>query len=281
LRRLDRIVPGHLTAVYVPPLASERRPPRFDDLVEVMRRLRGDGGCPWDRAQTHASLRKWLIEECYEVVEAIDQGDMGALCEELGDVLLQIAFHAQIASESGVFDADDVIASIVRKLVNRHPHVFGAASAADPAEVERNWEAIKKTEKEGRDSVLDGVPASLPALHRAAELGRRAAAAGFDWERVDDVLAKIEEELRELRAGLASGRPDEVRHEIGDLLFAVTNLARWAGVEPEEALREMLARFAARFRRIEQAAAEGGRDLRDLTLAEMDDIWNRAKAEGV
>jgi len=282
LHRLDRIAPDHLTAVYVPPVAPCQLPlaPRFSDLVQVMRRLRGEGGCPWDQAQTHETLRKWLVEECYEAVDAIDRGDMTALCEELGDVLLQIAFHAQIASESGAFDADDVIAGIVRKLVNRHPHVFGSASAADAAEVERNWEAIKRAEKAGRTSVLDGVPASLPALHRAAELGRRAAAAGFDWERVEDVLAKIEEEMRELRACLGSGAPEEVRHEIGDLLFAVTNLARWADVDPEEALREMLGRFVARFRRIEQAASEAGRDLNDLTLAEMDQIWERAKAEG-
>ncbi len=280
LHRLDHVAADHLTSVYVPAVPLDRRKKTFGDLVEVMRRLRAEDGCPWDRQQTHESLRKWLIEESYEAVDAIDRGDLDGLCEELGDVLLQIVFHAQIASETGVFDADDVVQTIVEKLIRRHPHVFGDASAADPQAVERNWEAIKQAEKDERTSVLDGVPASLPALHRAAELGRRAAAVGFDWERIEDVMAKVEEELEELRRSLASGERDSILHEIGDLLFAVTNLARWSDVDPEDALRQMLGRFQARFRRIEEEARSSGRELRSMTLDEMDAVWNQAKSEG-
>jgi tetrapyrrole methylase family protein/MazG family protein len=279
LHRIDRVHADHLTAVYVPAVPPEQRRKTFADLKEVMRRLRAKDGCPWDREQTHESLRKWLIEESYEAVDAVDRGDLDDLCEELGDVLLQIVFHAQIASESGLFDADDVVEGIVEKLIRRHPHVFADAHVADARAVETNWEAIKKTEKTERKSVLDGVPASLPALQRATELGRRAAAVGFDWERTEDVMAKVEEELEEVRQSLQSGDPAEITHEIGDLLFAVTNLARWADVDPEDALRRMLGRFEARFHRIEDEARASHRDLRSMTLEEMDAVWNRAKSE--
>lgn len=279
LHRLDRIAADHLTAVYVPPVPPAMRRKTFSDLVEVMRRLRADDGCPWDRAQTHETLRKWLVEETYEAVDAIDRGDLDGLCEELGDVLLQIVFHAQIGSEQGAFDIRDVVTGIVEKLIRRHPHVFGEAVAADARAVERNWEAIKQNEKEERQSVLDGVPASLPALHRAAELGRRAAAVGFDWKRLEDVLAKVEEEIGEVRSALQSGDAEHTFHEIGDLLFAITNLARWLDVDPEDALRRMLSRFEQRFHRIEEAARSSGRDIRSMSLDEMDALWNDAKSE--
>lgn len=279
LYRLDRVEVDHLTVVYVPPLPKERRRKTFANLVEVMSQLRGQGGCPWDREQNHQTLKKYLIEECYEVIEAIDQYDLDALCEELGDVLLQVVFHAQLEAEEGTFTIDDVIQRIVEKLIRRHPHVFGDLQVADSAEVLRNWDQIKKAEKtNGRsESVLDGVPTSLPALMQAMEIGKRAMKVGFEWERLEDVLAKMEEEVRELRQAITDGRAEEVFEEIGDLLFAIVNVARWQKVDPEEALRQMLRRFTRRFRYIEQRATAQGRSLPEMTLEEMDALWDEAK----
>ena len=279
LHLLDRAPCDHLTAVYVPPLPRERRRAVFTDLVEVMARLRGEGGCPWDREQDHVTLKRYLIEECYEAIDAIDAGDMAALCEELGDVLLQVVFHARIEEEAGRFDVRDVVAGIVEKLIRRHPHVFGDLDVAGADEVLRNWERIKRAEKgEGwRDSVLDGVPSQMPALMRAMEISKRAVKVGFEWERLEDVLAKMEEEVGELRAAIASDRAEEIFDEIGDLLFTVVNVARWTGVDPEEALRAMLRRFTARFHHIERTARERGRALTEMTLAEMDALWEEAK----
>jgi tetrapyrrole methylase family protein/MazG family protein len=281
LHRLDRVDADHLTAVYVPPLPESRRKPTFADLVAVMARLRAEGGCPWDREQDHRSLRRYLIEECYEAVDAIDADDMDSLAEELGDVLLQVVFHAQIEHENGCFDIDDVVSHIVRKLVRRHPHVFGEVTVENSAEVLDNWEQIKRQEKgEGwRESALDGVPSSLPALIRALEISKRAAKVGFEWERFEDVLAKMEEEIGELREAIEAGREDAAFDEIGDLLFTIVNVARWRKLDPEDALRQMLVRFCTRFRRIEQAARAQSRPLTDLTLAEMDALWEAAKRE--
>lgn len=279
LYRLDRVEVDHLTVVYVPPLPKERRRKTFADLVEVMSRLRGEGGCPWDREQNHQTLKKYLIEECYEAIEAIDQDDLDALCEELGDVLLQVVFHAQLEAEAGTFTIDDVIQRIVEKLIRRHPHVFGDLQVADSTEVLRNWEQIKKAERADgqRESVLDGVPSSLPALMQAMEISKRAMKVGFEWERLEDVLAKMEEEVRELHQAIADDRMEEVFDEIGDLLFTIVNVARWQKVDPEEALRQMLRRFTTRFRYIEQQAAEQGRSLSEMTLEEMDALWEEAK----
>jgi len=280
LHRLDRTAADHLTSVYVPPLPREKRKKGFDDLVHVMARLRGEGGCPWDREQDHFTLRKYMIEECYEALEAIDEGDMDGLCEELGDVLLQVVFHAQLEAEVGTFDIDDVTEVIVDKLIRRHPHVFGDLAVADSAEVLRNWEQIKKSEKgEGwRESVLDGVPAGLPALMRAMEISRKAVKVGFEWERFEDVVAKMEEETRELEAAIASGDREEIASELGDLLFTLVNIARWQKVDPEESLRQMLRRFTDRFQYIERRAREQCRALTDMSLAELDALWNEAKA---
>lgn len=279
LHRLDRATFDHLTAVHVPPLPPEQRKKRFADLVEVMARLRGEGGCPWDREQDHRTLKKYLIEECYETIDAIDADDLDALCEELGDVLLQVVFHAQLEAEAGTFTIDDVVERIVDKLIRRHPHVFGDVAVADSAEVLRNWERIKRAEKGEATpgSILDGVPSSMPALMRAMEISRRAVKVGFEWERFEDVLAKMEEEIHELRQAIASGRSEEVFSEIGDLLFTIVNVARWQRVNPEEALRAMLTRFTTRFRYIEQTARAQGRRLEDLTLGEMDALWDEAK----
>ncbi len=279
LHRLDRAQVDHLTSVFVPALTAERRKKTFEDLVEVMARLRGEGGCPWDREQDHRTLRRYMIEECYEAVEAIDADDMDALEEELGDVLLQVVFHAQLEAEAGIFDIGDIIDRIVDKLIRRHPHVFGDTAVADSDEVLRNWEKIKKAEKEPgwRESILDGVPSGLPALMRAMEISKRAVKVGFEWERFEDVLAKLDEEVRELKEALSADQSDRIADEIGDLLFTIVNIARWKKLDPEESLRAMLLRFSARFRYIEQAARAQNRSLDQLTLAEMDELWNQAK----
>ncbi len=279
LHRLDRAAEDHLTSVYVPPLPPEKRKKTFADLVWIMSRLRGEGGCPWDREQDHFTLKRYMIEECYEAIEAIDSEEMDALCEELGDVLLQVVFHAQLEAETGTFDIDDVTQVIVDKLIRRHPHVFGDTNVADSDEVLRNWEQIKRTEKgEGwRESVLDGVPAGLPALMRAMEISKRAVKVGFEWKRFEDVVAKMEEETRELETAIAGGDKEEIASELGDLLFTLVNIARWQKVDPEESLRQMLGRFTSRFQYIERSAREQNRKLEEMTLAEMDALWDEAK----
>ncbi len=246
-------------------------------LVEIMAKLRGPGGCPWDREQTHASLKKYVVEEAYEVLEAIDGGDPTALAEELGDLLLQIVFQARIAEEAGRFSADDVARAITAKLVRRHPHVFGEGQAATPDEVLHNWELIKKTEGKGRSSLFDGIPRSLPALLRAARVQGRAASVGFDWRRAEEVLPKLKEEVAEIEHALAAGDTAGAADELGDLIFAVVNLARHLKVDAEEALNRTTSRFMARFAHIEKALGESGRTPADATLEELDTLWEDAK----
>lgn len=262
--------------LYLRPLerAGRTRWP-LDSLVEVMARLRAADGCPWDREQSHESLRRYMLEEAYEVVEAIDQGDPRHLCEELGDVLLQVVFHAQIAREAGRFDMNDVVNGITAKLVRRHPHVFGEAVAETAADVTRTWEAIKRSERgdQAPASVLSGVSGALPALSRALELQKRAAQVGFDWPDVEGPAEKVREELGEV---LAAG-PDEREGEVGDLLFAVVNLARKLKVDPESALTGTSARFTRRFRYVEEKLAEQGLRVTDVGLSEMDFLWDEAK----
>jgi len=243
-------------------------------LVDVTDRLLAPGGCPWDRAQTHESLKKYLLEEAYEVLEAIDSGSDDRLREELGDLILQPVMHAQMKKMAGRFDIDDVANEIVLKLVRRHPHVFGDASAENPDEVLANWDRIKRDEKGEPRSILEGVPKAMPSLLRAHEISRRAARAGFEWPDIEAVFGKLREEETELREALAAGDRDHIESEIGDLLFTAVNIARWAGVEPEEALRKMLDRFAARFMAME-AATE--RPLRELSAEEWDELWEAAK----
>lgn len=285
LYRLDRCEVDHLTTVYVPPLPSSLRRSDLSTLAGLMAKLRAPDGCPWDREQTHDTLRKYFIEETYEVIEAIESGDPDWLSEELGDSLLQVVFHAQLATEEGDFTIDDVIEKIVTKLVRRHPHVFGEVNVADSAEVLRNWEAIKRTEKsenvvDKRESLLDGVPQSLPALMRAMEISKRAVKVGFEWDSFGDVLAKFDEEAAELKVELTndSGK-DKIASELGDLLFTIVQIARWQKIDPEDALRQMLKRFTARFQHIERRAAEQNRALTDMTLAEMDALWDEAKRQ--
>ena len=258
---------------------ADRVTQEFEKLVEVVAALRAPGGCPWDREQDHASLRKYLIEEAYEVVDSIDQGSSAKLEDELGDVLLQVLLHAEIASEEGRFTIAEVCERIRKKLVRRHPHVFGEIEVAGVEDVLHNWEEIKSREpgREEIGSAIGGVPKSLPALMRATEVSKRAARTGFEWPDMEGVLAKLREEIEELEHALSTGKAELVKSEIGDLLFTIVNIARWWKVDPEEALREMLDRFQARFTLIEERARASGRSVGELTLDDMDQIWNEAK----
>ena len=252
----------------------------FDSLVAVMARLRDPvSGCPWDREQTHHSLRKYVIEEAYEVVEAIDGGDPSKLTEELGDLVLQVVFHAQLASEAGQFTISDVTRSIVEKLIRRHPHVFGDLNVSGSDQVLVNWEKIKRGEPgyEDRTSILDGIPPALPALMRALEVSKRVVKVGFEWPTVSEVLDKVEEEIRELRVEIAAGEITRAGDELGDLLFTLVNVARHLKIDPEDALRRMTQRFTARFHHIEEYASARGAAVSDLTLAEMETVWQSAK----
>lgn len=253
---------------------SEQDPRSFDNFREIISRLRGPGGCPWDRKQTHESLKRFLIEECYEAIEALDEGNPQKLCEELGDILLQILLHAQIAAEAGEFSIGDVIQGIASKIIHRHPHVFGDVRVADASQVVENWEALKREEREEGDSLLSSPPKAMPALAYSQAIQRRAAQVGFDWKDFDGVLEKVSEELRELKQ---AKNQKERSQEFGDLVFAIANAARWANVDLEEALRLSNARFYHRFRYMEEAARKRGISLNDLTLEELDALWEEAK----
>ena len=252
----------------------------IERLLGIMERLRGPGGCPWDREQTLKTLRPYVLEETYEVLEAIDAGDSREHCEELGDLLLQIVFQAQLTKEEGQFDFADVAQAISNKLVSRHPHVFGDADVKDAEGVLRQWAALKREEKKAKgrgDSVLEGVPKEMPALARADRLTEKASRIGFDWPDASGARAKVDEELRELDEAIASGDRDALEHELGDVLFAVANLSRKLGLPPEEALRGTVARFIARFEHIERELARRGVPHGGATLTEMDALWNEAK----
>jgi MazG family protein len=245
-------------------------------IVWVMDRLRGEGGCPWDREQTHQSLRSYLLEESYELLEALDAADDQATCEELGDVLFQVLFHCRVAQDQGAYDLGDVATGIAEKLVARHPHVFQMGhTPMDAREVEVAWEARKKEQK-GRKSILDGVPAALPALLRAQRVQEKAARVGFDWPSVSGPLDKLDEELGELRAEVESGDADRMAEELGDLLFSAVNLARHLKIDAEGALREASARFERRFRRVEEL---GAGKLKEASLEDLERLWQRAKGE--
>ncbi|MDW8104191.1 MAG: nucleoside triphosphate pyrophosphohydrolase [Armatimonadota bacterium] len=278
LRELDRVPVDHLTSVYVPPLPPDERRD-FAGLVHIVARLRGPGGCPWDREQTHETLRPFLLEEAYEVLDAINTGDDAKLCEELGDVLLQVVLHAQLASEAGRFDIQDVVSQQCDKLVRRHPHVFGDLQVADSAEVLRNWERIKAEENSHlpKQSVMEGVIPSLPALVFALEVSKRAVKVGFEWPDLQGVLDKFREEQQELAEAIAQGDRERVEAEIGDLLFTLVNIARHLKVDAEQALHAMVRRFIVRFQQMEAMAREQGKPLEHLTLEEWDALWEQAK----
>jgi tetrapyrrole methylase family protein/MazG family protein len=263
----------------------------FEKLVAVQARLRAADGCPWDREQTHASLRTYLIEEAYEVLEALESGDDAKFAEELGDLLLQIVFHSQIAKEEGRFTVSDVIREVHDKMVRRHPHVFGEKRAKDSAEVLKNWEQIKKEERaaavtknedgskqDGKSgSLLDGVSKALPAALEGFQLTRRAARIGFDWGSVEGVFDKLNEEGGELRRALGDKDATRAEEELGDLLFAAVNLARYLHIDPEIALKKANAKFSARFRKMEELATKVGRALADVPRAQMEEFWETAK----
>lgn len=253
----------------------------FEDLLEIMARLRGENGCPWDREQTHESLRIYMIEETYEVLEALDSGDKGRFCNELGDLLLQIVFHAQIAKENGDFDIGDVTTEVCKKLITRHPHIFGDVKADTPEKVLENWEAIKKKEKniKSQTGVLRDVPKNLPALMRSYKVQEKAAQVGFDWDDIEDVFRKVEEEIRELRDVYKSNNVERITDELGDAFFALVNLARFLNVQPELALNGTIAKFIKRFEYIEQQSSKAGKKLEEMSLPEMDELWNEAKIQ--
>jgi MazG family protein len=262
----------------------------FEELVAVQARLRAPGGCPWDREQTHSTLRTYLIEEAYEVLDAIEKGTAQELTEELGDLLLQVLFHADLARETGAFDISDVITGIHNKMVRRHPHVFGDVKADTAGEVLKNWAQLKAKEKQAASangeasrnlasSALDGIPRNLPALLEAYQMTRRAAQAGFDWERVEGVFDKLEEETAELQAALADSNRRAVEEEVGDLLFSVVNLARFLGLDPEVTLKISNLKFKERFQNMESNASIMGQHLSELSKEKLEQLWDAAKVE--
>jgi len=248
---------------------------KFKELVDIMSRLRAPGGCPWDREQSYKDIAAHTLEETYEVLAAIDKGDYEHLREELGDLLLQIVFYAQIAKDEGRFDIDGVIDAISQKLVHRHPHVFGEDKVKSSGEVVERWEQLKK--EEGKESVVGGVPAALPSLLKAFRLGEKTSRVGFDWPDVEGILTKVEEEAHELHEARKGRSEEEIDHEYGDLLFTLANLGRFLKMDPEGSLRRAADRFIARFHWIEGEVQGKGRELRSLTPKEWDDLWERAK----
>jgi MazG family protein len=261
----------------------------FQELVKLQARLRAANGCPWDREQTHATLRSYLIEEAYEVLDALESGEDAKFADEMGDLLLQIVFHSQIAAEEKRFTVADVIRGVHEKMVRRHPHVFGEKRAKNAAEVLKNWEQIKQEERRakgqavskanasGKESLLDGVPRSLPALMEGFQLTRRAARIGFDWDSTDGIFDKLTEEMGELRQAIQQKNADETESELGDLLFAGINLARFLKIDPEIAAKKANAKFSARFREMEALAAERGTTLASVSRPELEQLWNQAK----
>ncbi len=253
----------------------------FDRLVDVVAMLRSDNGCPWDLAQTHESLKADLIEEAYELIEAIDAKVPKKICDELGDLLMQVMLHSQIATDRNEFSVDEVIENLTEKLVRRHPHVFGSVVATDENEVLENWEEIKRGEDGNKDrkSSLDGIPHSLPSLQRAEKIQKRASRAGFDWDQTEDVLPKLQEEIDEIEESIRNDDITEIEMEIGDLLFSVVNLCRFLNVQPEEALRKSTRKFVDRFQRMETALERTNKKFKDYDLSTLDQIWEQVKQQ--
>lgn len=284
LYELDRVHSiDYLTTLYVPPLGRNiSKAGRFllDPLVRVMEELRGENGCPWDKEQNHDSLKRYLVEEAYEVIEAIEDKSMYKLCEELGDLLLQVVFHAQLAREEGHFDMNDVVQAVTKKMIRRHPHVFGDVYVEDAAQVKVNWEEIKELEKghnREQPASLVQVTRGLPALLRAEKVQAKASRIGFDWPDINGAWSKVEEELRELSAAIKEQDSRRMGEELGDVLFAVVNVARFLKLDPEETLNRTVAKFIKRFRYMEEKAGEMNRNLADMTLEELDILWEEAK----
>ncbi|MEK4873227.1 nucleoside triphosphate pyrophosphohydrolase [Bacillus sp. FSL W8-0102] len=275
---------NNLTSIYVPQVKDDFVYREFSSLREIIRILRGPNGCPWDKKQTHQSLKKYLIEECYELLSAIDHDDIDNMIEELGDVLLQVMLHSQIGEDEGLFSIEDVLESISRKMVHRHPHVFGDETAKTAEEVVKNWEAFKQREK-GRNAkgvgILDEIEKGLPAVIRAYEIQKKAAKTGFDWEKADEAAQKVEEEWREFLDEVKSGDKKKQVDELGDVLFALINTARFFSIHPEEALAQANDKFIRRFSYVEQKVKESGQSFQDFSLTELDRFWNEAKEKGL
>ena len=251
----------------------------FDDLVQKMAELRGENGCPWDKEQSHLSLKKYLIEEAYEACEAIEQGIPERIAEELGDVLLQVVFHAEVGRQAGTFSIGEVIEILINKLVERHPHVFGDDHLDTAEEVLKQWEQNKLRQSEDKTSILDGVPKGLPALLKAMRVQERVQRVGFDWERTEQVLEKVREEIGEFEQAIESNDRAKMQDELGDCFFALVNLARFVDLDPERALSGTVKKFCTRFRYIEKKIAEQGNSLEEVDLAEMDFHWEQAKSK--
>jgi len=253
----------------------------FDRLIKIMEALRGSHGCPWDKKQTRESLKPFLVEELYELIEALDEGNPEKIKEELGDLLFQIVFHSHLSKEMGQFDINDVINKIADKMVNRHPHVFGKERFKTPEDLLRVWDEHKKQEGKKRESILEGVPKELPALLKAHKLQDKVSRIGFDWERIEDVFKKLDEELDELKSALSKKDQGAIEDEVGDIFFVLVRISNFVGVNPEDALRKTISKFIHRFRHIEMKASEQGRRLSEMTLEEMDVLWKEAKENEV
>ncbi|MDF2037311.1 nucleoside triphosphate pyrophosphohydrolase [Cytobacillus oceanisediminis] len=272
---------NNLTSVYVPPVKDDAVLYKdFSKLRSIISELRGPNGCPWDKKQTHESLKKYLIEEAYELIEAIDNEDSEHMTEELGDVLLQVMLHAQIGEDEGYFSIDDVIEGLSEKMVRRHPHVFGNVQAEDEEDVLKNWQSIKQEEKgEKPESMMDSVPKSFPNLMRAAEIQKKAAKVGFDWKEVEPAWEKVKEEIAEFEKEAVNSSP-EMESEFGDILFALVNIARFYKIDAEEAARKTNEKFIRRFTYVEERVMMSGRNFEDFTLEQLDEFWNEAKSKG-
>lgn len=282
LYELDREVKlSNLTSLYIPPVKDENiLYKEFTKLREIIAILRGPNGCPWDKKQTHESLKKYLIEESYELLEAIEEDDIDHMIEELGDVLLQVMLHAQIGEDEGYFSIADIIEGLSAKMIRRHPHVFGDGKAENETEVLKNWQSIKQEEQgRSRSSILSGIPKAFPNLMRAEALQKKAASVGFDWENVHGAWEKVKEELLEFEKEKANSS-EEMKAEFGDILFAFVNIARFYGIDPEDAIRLTNEKFTRRFQYIETRVTESGRDFSSYTLEELDEFWNEAKRKG-
>ena len=252
---------------------------KFEELVNIVAKLRSPDGCPWDRKQTKESLKPFLVEEFYELIDALEEDDPDGIKEELGDLLFQIVLQSQLSKEENVFDIDDVIGGISRKMVRRHPHVFGEKDLKTSDDVSKWWEEHKRSEGKGYSSAIGGVPKSLPALIRAQKLQEKATKVGFDWEKIEDVFNKLDEETGELKNAIKNGQYSEMEDELGDMFFVLVRISNFLNVNPEDALRKTIGKFVRRFERIEVLAEEQGRRLKDMTLDEMDALWKRAKKE--
>lgn len=269
----------HLTSLYIGKMPKNEQTFDLEPLEDVVKTLRSPGGCPWDIVQTHKSLRRNLIEEVYEVIEAIDLEDEKLLCEELGDLLMQVVFHARMAEEAKLFSMQDVIDGITEKLIRRHPHVFGDVDVKDAGEVLANWEAIKQAEKTERTSILDGVPKDLPSLMAAYKLQHKAAKVGFDWPDIDPVWDKLEEELRELEEAIVDGQKEKIEEELGDVLFTIVNISRFLKIDPEVALAGTNRKFRRRFSYIEEKVKAKRQNWESLSLIDLDELWQEAKLQ--